>query len=108
MMKLVLPCFNPQFMFRARRESYKMSHVPGFPVTQVPQEAAYQTELERILTTWLAGVPVIPQQNAGGRKRCDLVVTPSQQHRIVLELVASDTIDSIKEHFTCALSSICS
>lgn len=31
--------------------------------------------------------------------RCDLIVTPSPEHRLILELVASSTIHDIEEHF---------
>ncbi len=68
---------------------------------KVPQEAAYQAELERILRCWLPrDVSVITQHNVGGRKRCGIVIAPSRDRRIVIEIVVSETATVIEEHFS--------
>jgi len=100
LLKTALAVFNADLLRSAVRESFKISLLPGMTHLQVPQEAVYQSELERILRSWLpSSVPVIPQSNAGGRKRTDLIIAPSEKHRIVLELVASSPLESVTEHF---------
>jgi hypothetical protein len=63
----------------------------------------YRVELERILRCWLSqDISVITQHNIGGRKRCDIVITPSRDEHIVLELVVSESAKVIEEHFVSA------
>lgn len=103
-MKAVLAAFRPTVMRNAIGESFKISHLPGQANIQVPQEAAYQSELERVFLSWLPNwVSCTPQFNAGGRRRCDIVITPSIFHRLLLEIVASEPIANIQEHFLYAL-----
>jgi hypothetical protein len=95
LLKTSLLSFDESFVTNTVRSSFKIFHDE-----KVPQEAAYQAELERILRCWLPqGISVITQHNVGGRKRCDIVITPSRDERIVLELVVSESAKVIEEHF---------
>jgi len=77
-----------------------MASLPGLQDVPIPQEAVYQSELERILRSWLPlEVIVLPQSNAGGRKRCGVIVIPHEKHKILFELVATAPIPDIVEHF---------
>lgn len=100
LLKASLCALDPTFFRNALRESYKKAAIPGLMDVQVPQEAVYQSELERILRTWLpSSVAVTPQSNAGGRKRSDIIIVPSENHKILLELVATAPAANINEHF---------
>ncbi len=100
LLKTTISSIDPLFMRNAIRSSFKRAPLPGFRSVKVPQEAVYQSELERILRTWLpADVKVIPQSNAGGRKRSDIILVPDEEHKILLELVASQPIADIIDHF---------
>ncbi len=100
LLRTTLASIDPLFMRNAIRSSFKRAVLPGFRRVKVPQEAVYQSELERILRSWLpADVKVIPQSNAGGRKRSDIILVPDEEHKILLELVASQPIADIINHF---------
>ena len=95
LLKTSLLSFDGLFVQSSVRSSFKM-----YQNEAVPQEAAYQAELERILRNWLPeNVEIVSQHNVGGRRRCDIVVIPSQDDRIVVEIVVSETVNAIKEHF---------
>jgi len=95
-----LKALDASYLRNATRRSFKRAALPGLQGVLVPQEAVYQSELERILRSWLPSeVVVLPQSNAGGRKRSDLIVVPSESTMILLELVASGSIPDIVDHF---------
>eukprot|EP01128_Nolandella_sp_AFSM9_P007604 TRINITY_DN421_c0_g1_i5.p1 TRINITY_DN421_c0_g1~~TRINITY_DN421_c0_g1_i5.p1 ORF type:complete len:618 (+),score=132.83 TRINITY_DN421_c0_g1_i5:76-1929(+) len=105
LLKTVVSHFNKLLLQSSVRESFKICQLAGLNGEYVPQEAVYQSEMERVLASWLpSSASVIPQYHTGGRSRCDLVLIPSPKHRLVLELVASSTIQDIEEHFSRALA----
>ena len=100
LLKTSLLAFDPSLFRNAIGASYKMASLPGLQDVPVPQEAVYQSELQRILRSWLpARVAVLPQANAGSLYCCDIVIVPHENHKILLELVASAPLADIKEHF---------
>ncbi len=108
LLKTSLSALDPTFFRNALRESYKKAALPGLMDVQVPQEAVYQSELERILRTWLpSSVTVTPQSNAGGRKRSDIIIVPSENHKILLELVATAPATNVNKHFVSVLICDC-
>jgi hypothetical protein len=95
LLKTSLQHFDRNFVRDSMRSSFKMVYRK-----KVPQEAAYHAELQRILGSWLLGdVGVISEHNITGRKRCDIVLVPSPDQRIVVEIVVSETVQNIEEHF---------
>jgi hypothetical protein len=94
LLKTALLSFDESFVVDTVGSSYKI-----FGNQKVPQEAAYQAELERILRNWLPSrVKISTQHNVGRRKRCDLVITLSDS-RFVIEIVASDSVKAVKKHY---------
>lgn len=106
LVKTAIQSIDATLLRRSIHDSFKLTALPkSSPNKRVPQEAVYQSELERIFRSWLpSSVPVVPQMNAGGRKRCDIVIVPDDRHRILLEIVASTPLSVIEEHFTYARS----
>jgi hypothetical protein len=94
LLKTAILSFDSSFVADSKRSSSKI-----IGNETIPQEAAYQAELERILRCWLPNsVKVITQHNFAGRKICSIVILPSRDERIVLEIVVSETAN-IEEHF---------
>lgn len=100
LLKTAFTAFDASYFRDAIGVSYKMASLPGLRDVPVPQEAVYQSELQRVLRSWLPSrVAVLPQSNAGGWKRCAIIVIPHETHKILLELVASAPIADIIEHY---------
>jgi hypothetical protein len=93
-LKTSLQHFDRNFVRDSMRSSFKM-----VSNKKVPQEAAYHPELHRILGSWLLrDVGVISEHNITGRKRCDILLVPSPDQRILIEIVVSETVQSVEEH----------
>lgn len=99
LLKTMVSHFN-KLLLQSAFESCKICQLPGLQGYYVPQEAVYQSEMGRVLASWLpSSTAIIPQYHTKGRSRCGLVLVPSPKHRVVLDLVASSTVQDVEEHF---------
>ncbi|ORY89524.1 hypothetical protein BCR41DRAFT_365995, partial [Lobosporangium transversale] len=103
-MKIALRFFDKDLILQAEDRSYKSSG------EHVPRESVYDTELMRVLTNWLNKTKkyeIIGQWHLRERedhKYSDIVIKKAGKPTVVIELLATGSQTSIKDHISKTLT----
>ncbi|ORZ12046.1 hypothetical protein BCR41DRAFT_356401 [Lobosporangium transversale] len=113
-MKIALRFFDKDLILQAEDRSYKSSgrtvKVMGDYNASVPRESVYDTELMRVLTNWLNKTKkyeIIGQWHLRERedhKYSDIVIKKAGKPTVVIELLATGSQTSIKDHISKTLT----
>ncbi|KAF9896603.1 hypothetical protein BX616_007128 [Lobosporangium transversale] len=109
-MKIALRFFDKNLIMQAGSRSYKGSgktvKVMGNCNVSVPRESVYDTELMRVLTNWLNKAEeyeIIGQwhlRELEDHKYSDIVIKKAGEPTVVIELLATGSQTSIKDHIS--------
>ncbi|ORZ08255.1 P-loop containing nucleoside triphosphate hydrolase protein [Lobosporangium transversale] len=109
-MKIALRFFDKNLIMQAGIRSYKRSgktvKAMGRYNAKVPRESVYDTELMRVLTNWLnkiEGYEIIGQwhlRELEDHKYSDIVIKKAGEPTVVIELLATGSQSSIKDHIS--------
>ncbi|KAF9986696.1 hypothetical protein BGZ65_006581 [Modicella reniformis] len=106
-LQLTISSFDKNLIRRAPRQSYKNSgqiEVGGNSKVDIPRESVYDTELSRILTSWLSKeerYEITCQchlRELDNHKYSDIVIRKKDKPTIVLELLATGDQSTVRNH----------